>query len=127
MASHQNLVLPQFGFGAIVDDNIDKPWVKSHDYTQLLGECMNLGIRYLDSAQLYGKNEELLGQWLSTQPDHVLDELLVGSKVSGSSSFEEPMQPLTRSYVIDIANQSFKKLHGKLDIFWLHQPEAEPN
>lgn len=123
----RGLKLPKFGFGAIVDDDIDKPWVKSHDFIKLLSECIHLGINYLDSAQLYGKNEELMGQWLSEQSDDMLSHILIGSKVSGSNSFDEPRSRLSREYVIETASRSFQKLHHKMDVFWLHSPEEDPN
>ena len=58
---------PSWGFGAIVIDDPNSPWVKPNDYLALVEICYNeLGIHYLDSGQIYGDCEKTLGAWFST-------------------------------------------------------------
>lgn len=120
-----SLKFPRLGLGAIVIDDPSVPWVTPENYFQLLDSCLDFGVGYIDSAQIYGDCEKYLGEWiLNESSSEKLKSLLIGSKISGMDTSEEDLQPHTEEYIIRIAKQSLDRIKvSQMDIYWLHGPD----
>lgn len=115
--------LAKIGFGAIVDSDELKPWVKPETYKKLLSFFVNeMGVSYLDTAQLYGLGEITLGDWLKNYKDQgLLKNFKIGTKLSGKDKYEDSYSPLTKYYVENTLQRSIERIGSNpLDIYWLH-------
>ncbi len=89
-------------FGAASVGNTD-PWIKEEDLNAAFKVLEAHGVKNIDSAQLYGKSEERLGQ-VKAGERFTIDTKWIGGWVPGSANKEN---------VINSAKESIKKLGVK--------------
>ncbi|SHN20545.1 aldo/keto reductase [Gracilibacillus kekensis] len=88
--------------------------------TNIIDEALDLGINYLDTADLYdqGKNEEIVGKAIK----HKRDQVILGTKVGNhlkedGSWFWDPR----KSYIKDQVKDSLRRLQvDYIDLYQLH-------
>ncbi|KAL7794275.1 NADP-dependent oxidoreductase domain-containing protein [Trichoderma ceciliae] len=83
---------------------------------ELLDAVEKAGIKQLDTAQLYGTSEELLGE-LKASSKFIIDTKHIGGWISGNSS---------RAKVVERGLESLQKLGvDKVNIFYIHAPDVD--
>jgi aryl-alcohol dehydrogenase-like predicted oxidoreductase len=109
----------------------------SHDADQVVGAALDLGINFLDTADVYGSTptfdrpgappaaeresaEEILGRALARRRD----EVVLATK-SGERRFD-PAAGLSRRYIIQQAEQSLRRLRtDRIDLYYAHFPDPD--
>ncbi|KIV81689.1 hypothetical protein PV11_03859 [Exophiala sideris] len=102
-------------FGTATTGNAE-PW-DSSDYVNEAFEILKAhGVKNLDTAQLYGKSEQKLGE-LKAGDKFILDTKWLGGFTGKWAS---------KDNIINTAKESIQKLGVKqVDIFYIHAPDAE--
>ncbi|KIX07968.1 uncharacterized protein Z518_02622 [Rhinocladiella mackenziei CBS 650.93] len=102
-------------FGAARIGNSD-PYITEEDLHVLFSTLKAHDVKILDSAQLYGKSEQRLGE-VKAGEQFTIDTKWVAGWVPGSA---------TKENIINSARDSVKKLGVKpVDIFYLHSPDVQ--
>jgi aryl-alcohol dehydrogenase-like predicted oxidoreductase len=82
------------------------------DSTAILNEAKNLGIQIVDTAPAYGKAEEIIGQYHTSNA-----KFIVHTKISGSCE-------LTYKKALRSIQNSIRNLNvSKIDVLYFHSPE----
>ena len=71
-----------FGAGHIGDDGVTE-----REAHALLGQALDLGINFIDTARGYGLSEERIGRWLPVHRDEVVISTKVGYGVEGATDW----------------------------------------
>jgi len=102
-------------FGGDADETISAAMYKA---------CRNAGINFFDSANVYnrGRSEELLGKFMAGHRD----ELVITSKVFGSTSKNVNDGGLSRRHITRAVEESLRRLKtDRIDIYFVHQFDPE--
>ena len=86
--------------------------------------CRSAGINFFDSANVYnrGRSEELLGKFMAGHRD----ELVITSKVFGSTSKNVNDGGLSRRHITRAVEESLRRLKtDRIDIYFVHQFDPE--
>lgn len=92
--------------------------------TRLLHQAVELGVRYFDTAEIYGPhtNEELLGNALKPYRDKVV----IGTKFGLYYPFNKQMQDSTRKSIFRAIDSSLKRLKTDyIDIYTQHRVDTD--
>lgn len=121
-------MLPKIGLGGIVEGNNSTQWIKKDDFIRMLDVCTSeLGITYIDSAQIYRLSEEVIGGWLKKKEKSFRDSITLGTKVYFEFQ-KDPAPPYSHQYILDTFQQSLQKLNTDyVDLYWLHGPHPIEN
>jgi aflatoxin B1 aldehyde reductase len=88
---------------------------KGEDLNPIFDGLDKYGVTHIDTAQLYGDSEKLLGQAKAGQK-YVLDTKWLGGFKAGSA---------TKDNVVSSAKESLQKLGvDQVDIFYIHAPDT---
>ena len=86
--------------------------------------CRDAGINFFDSANVYnnGRSEEMLGKFMASHRD----ELVITSKVFGSTSKNVNDGGLSRRHITRAVEDSLRRLNtDRIDIYFVHQFDDE--
>ncbi|KAL7943711.1 NADP-dependent oxidoreductase domain-containing protein [Trichoderma barbatum] len=105
---------PRLVFGA-ASINTDSAFPTAEQAAELLDVIDKVGIKQIDTAQLYGISEQILGE-LKASSRFTIDTKHIGGWLLGQSS---------RARVVERGLESLQKLGmDKVHIFYLHAPDA---
>lgn len=100
--------------------------VSEPDAHRMLDRCLEAGINFIDTANLYnqGASEAILGKWLKPRRDKVI----LASKVRGKMTTGEggDVVGLSQAAMRKALEASLQRLQTEtLDIYYLHQPDYD--
>ncbi len=96
--------------------------VSEADAGRILGRCFDLGIDFLDTANIYqqGVSEEILGRALQGRRHQVV----LATKVRGKMGDGPDESGLSRAAILRAIDDSLRRLRTDyLDLYYLHQPD----
>ncbi len=108
-----SLCLGCFNFGGATEPN--------ESYT-IIDQAIDSGINFLDTANTYGKSEEVVGQALRRNGKR--NQIILATKVHGQMDETDPnMQGNSRRHIIQQCEASLKRLQtDSIDLYQLHRP-----
>ena len=97
--------------------------LEQQSFTRLLGESIDMGLNFLDTANIYGgkgRDEEMIGRALKDLGCR--DRMIVATKFSGSMHETDPnAQGFSRRHIIEQCEQSLRRLQTDwIDLYQLH-------
>ena len=98
--------------------------VSEPDAHRMLDRCLEAGINFIDTANLYnqGGSEVILGNWLKPRRDKVI----LASKVRGKMGDGADDIGLSQAAMRKALEASLQRLQTEtLDIYYLHQPDYD--
>ncbi|KAM0263748.1 hypothetical protein ACHAQJ_001063 [Trichoderma viride] len=106
---------PRLVFGT-ANINIGSSFATKEQAAELLAVVEKEGIKQLDTAQLYGISEQILGE-IKASSKFIIDTKHIGGWLPGNSS---------RAKVVERGLESLQKLGvDKVNIFYIHAPDLE--
>jgi len=94
----------------------NEPFITEESLNEAFKILESHGVKNLDTAQLYGKSEERLGE-VKAGERFIIDTKWIGGWVPGSA---------TKDNIVSSAKESIKKLGVKqVDVFYIHAPDAQ--
>lgn len=117
---HTGRTVNPIGLGCMGLSAFYGPPTPTADAIKLLHQALELGVDHLDTAELYGGNEELLGQALDGKRDQVFLATKFGP-VMGPAGFTVDGSPANMRRAIE---QSLTRLKTDcVDLYYLHRPD----
>jgi aryl-alcohol dehydrogenase-like predicted oxidoreductase len=88
-------------------------------------KCLDLGIDFFDTAQSYGKSEEVLGEILGTHRKDVIVATKFGAPGWGPPDPKRPpLHPGARTTIMNAIDESLRKLRTDyIDLYYMHRPD----
>ncbi|MFC4801597.1 aldo/keto reductase [Neobacillus sp. GCM10023253] len=103
-----NLCFGAMSFGGDADEEKSKAMYK---------RCREAGINFFDTADVYGRSEEILGECIA----HERDEIVLTSKVFWNTSADVNARGLSRKHVVQGIENSLRRLKTDyLDFYFVH-------
>lgn len=95
---------------------------QSKDWTPVIDKALDAGINFLDTANSYGKSEEVVGEALKKGGKR--DGVVLATKVWASVDASDPnMRGSHRRHIIHQCEQSLKRLQTDwIDLYQMHNP-----
>ena len=115
---HTDLEVSRFCFGTMT---FGKP-LDQAGATQLVNRCIEAGINFLDTANVYQKGvaETMLGHAIKGKRD----KLIIASKVHGKMGDAPDQQGLSRKAILRAIDESLQRLGTDyLDLYYFHLPD----
>lgn len=88
-------------------------------------KCLDLGIDFFDTAQSYGRSEEVLGEILGANRKNVIVATKFGAPGWGPPDPKKPpLLPGSRSTIMNAVDESLRKLRTDyIDLYYMHRPD----
>lgn len=87
-------------------------------------KAMDLGIDFFDTAQSYGKSEEVLGEILGSRRKDVIVATKFGAPVWGAPETGKPLLPGARTTIMSAVDSSLRALKTDyIDLYYMHRPD----
>ncbi|WP_423798436.1 aldo/keto reductase [Neobacillus sp. SAB-20_R2A] len=103
-----NLCFGAMSFGGDADEETSKAMYK---------RCREAGINFFDTADVYGRSEEILGECIA----HERDEIVLTSKVFWNTSADVNARGLSRKHMVQGIENSLHRLKTDyLDFYFVH-------
>src|SRR5215211_2471006 len=84
--------------------------------------ALDAGVNFLDTADVYGASEEIIGEAVRGRRD----EVILASKVGGISTQERNNGRLSRRQIMAHAEQSLRRLGTEyIDLYQAHRPDSQ--
>jgi aryl-alcohol dehydrogenase-like predicted oxidoreductase len=87
-------------------------------------KSLDLGIDFFDTAQSYGKSEEVLGEILVGHRKDVIVATKFGSPIWGAPETDKLLLPGARTTIMNAIDESLRKLRTDyIDLYYMHRPD----
>ncbi len=87
----------------------------------VINAALDAGVNYLDTADVYGASEEIIGKAVRGRRD----EVIIGSKVGGITTQERNNGRLSRRQIMAHAESSLRRLGTDyIDLYQAHRPDS---
>jgi aryl-alcohol dehydrogenase-like predicted oxidoreductase len=88
-------------------------------------KCLDLGIDFFDTAQSYGRSEEVLGEILAGKRNNVIVATKFGAPGWGPPDPKAPpLHPGARTTIMNAIDESLRKLRTDyIDLYYMHRPD----
>ncbi len=87
-------------------------------------KAMDLGIDFFDTAQSYGKSEEVLGEILGSRRKDVIVATKFGAPIWGAPETDKPLLPGARTTIMNAVDSSLRRLKTDyIDLYYMHRPD----
>lgn len=92
---------------------------------RLLDSFVAAGGNFLDTADVYGSSEEVLGRWLTREGNERRRNLVVATKVRGKTGPGVNDVGLSRRHIVDSLERSLERLGctSHIDLLQIHSPD----
>ena len=87
-------------------------------------KSLDLGIDFFDTAQSYGRSEEVLGEILVGHRKDVIVATKFGSPIWGAPETDKLLLPGARTTIMNAVDDSLRKLRTDyIDLYYMHRPD----
>lgn len=124
-----DLNVTRLGFGAM-EIRGPRVWngrqVSDADARRILDAVLEAGITFIDTANDYGRSEELMGTFIADRRDRFALATKVGCSIVPAGDHDETPHVWTREHILGNIDDSLAKLRTKqVDLLQLHNPSVE--
>ncbi|GAB2807723.1 aldo/keto reductase [Streptomyces daliensis] len=92
------------------------------DSVRVIHKALDAGINFLDTADVYGDSEDVVGKALKGRRDHVV----LATKVSRPMGDDPNQQGTSRRWIVTAVENSLRRLGtDHIDLYQIHRPDPE--
>jgi len=118
-----DLCLGAMTFGTKDNNNWGLPTAQEKESVDILNAYASHGGNFIDTADVYGDSEEVLGRWLQTVKR---DDYVIATKVRGRTGMSPNDVGLSRKHIFANVENSLKRLQTNfIDLYQVHTWDPE--
>jgi len=105
------------------------PGASPEESIKMLDKFVELGGNFIDTADVYGSSEDLMGQWLTKRSEgnpKFRDSLIIATKVKNPTGYGPNDAGLSRKHIFAAIESSLKRLQTSyIDLYQVHRWDPE--